>query len=52
MNVSVHKSRATSRCSGQRHDVPESHLSQRRDVEIQRRDIEIQFHDIPEHVAI
>ena len=27
MNFHVHKNRATSRCSGQRHDVPESHSS-------------------------
>ena len=27
MNVRVHKNKATSRCSGQRHDVPESHMS-------------------------
>ena len=43
--VIMQTSRHSRRWKFQRRDVPESHLSQRRDVEIKRR-------DVPKHVEI
>ena len=47
MNTYVHKSRETSRCSGQRHDVPKSNIS---NVVMLRSNV--QRHDVPEHVEV